>query len=112
MMSYYFVRIPKLPRDISHQSGAVTLIEYAAREGQMIQPGEVIAVVENWWARMQLKAIGPGLLSKTFFASGTAINEGDPLAILICDPEDGPKNDATCELTVVKAVRPKPSIRT
>jgi len=112
MMSYYFVRIPKLPRDISHQSGAVTLIEYAAREGQMIGPGEVIAVVENWWARMHLKAIGPGLLSKTFFASGTAINEGDPLAILICDPEDGPKNDATCELTVVKTIRPKPSIRT
>jgi hypothetical protein len=26
---------------------------------------------------------------------------GDPLAILISDPEDGPKSDATCELTVV-----------
>jgi hypothetical protein len=43
MISYYFVRIPKLARDISHQSGAVTLIEYAAREGQMIQPGMALS---------------------------------------------------------------------
>jgi hypothetical protein len=60
---------------------------------------------------MQLSAIGPALLSKTFLASGTAINEGDPLAILICDPEDGPKSDETCELSVVKTIRPKPSIK-
>ena len=60
---------------------------------------------------MELKAIGPGILSKTFFDRYTSIKEGDPLAIVICDPEDGPKDAATCELTVVERIRSKPVSR-
>jgi pyruvate/2-oxoglutarate dehydrogenase complex dihydrolipoamide acyltransferase (E2) component len=110
-MTYYFIKVPKLPKDLSHQRGAVELVQYSAQEGQSIQRGQVIAVVENWWARMELKAIGPGILSKTFFDRYTSINEGDPLAIVICDPEDGPKDAATCELTVVERIRSKPVSR-
>ena len=110
-MAYYFIRVPKLPKDLSHQRGTVELIEYGAPEGQSIQRGQVIAVVENWWARMELKAIGPGILSKTFFDRQTSIKEGDPLAIVICDPEDGPQDAVTCELTVVERIRSKRASR-
>lgn len=75
-------------------------------EGASLKPGDVIAVVENWWARMALKALAPGVLTKTFFDRNTSIKEGDPLAIMVCDPENGPRDAATCELTIIEHIRP------
>lgn len=108
MGAYYFVRIPVLPAEVSHQDRAVRLVEYRAREKDRLEAGQTIAVVENWWATMALKAVGPGYLSKTFFDPQTYIHEGDPFAIVICDPEDGPKGKDTCELEVIGRIREKP----
>lgn len=108
-MSYYFVNVPKLPKRVSHQMGTVELVEYLVREKEKIEKGQAIAVVQNWWARMVLKSVGCGYLSKTFFESGTHIREGDPLAIVVCEPEDGPRSKETSELEVVENIRLKPS---
>lgn len=107
-MSYYFVKVPKLPNQVSHQQGTVELVEYLVSEGQRIEKGQVIAIVQNWWARMTLRAIGPGYIGKTFFRRGAHIKEGDPLAIIDCDPEDGPRDNETSSLEVIENIRIKP----
>lgn len=107
-MSYYFVNVPKLPRQISHQWGTVELVEYRVIEGEKVEKGQVIAIVENWWARMALKAIGSGYVSKTFFRAHTHIKEGDPFAIILCDPEDGPEDKNTSEIEIIENIRAKP----
>jgi pyruvate/2-oxoglutarate dehydrogenase complex dihydrolipoamide acyltransferase (E2) component len=107
-MSYYFVRVPELPKDISHQSGTVELIEYSVPEGAMVRKGDAIAVVKNWWAQMNLRTVGPGQVTKTFFGPHTHIKIGDPIAIVVCDPEDGPKERQTAELEIICAIREKP----
>lgn len=106
-MSYYFVNVPKLPKQVSHQMGTLELVEYRAKEGEKVDKGQVIAIVQNWWARMALKSIGPGYLSKTFFTKGTRIKEGDPLAITLCDPEDGPSGKDTSEIEIIESIRTK-----
>jgi len=84
---YYFLTIPKLPREVAHQSHLVTLVRYLVADGETIRPGTEIAVVENWWATMRIEATTGGLVSKTFFEPGTAIKVGDPIAIVLVDGE-------------------------
>lgn len=107
-MLYYFVKVPKLPKEISHQRGTVELVEYSIRENEKIGKGQTLVVVENWWARMALKAVESGYVTKTFFKKGTSIKEGDPFAIIECDPEDGPKTTETCFIEVIEHIRQKP----
>ena len=90
-MSYYFVNVPKLPKQLSPQGGTVELVEYVAKENEEVKKGQTIAIVQNWWAKMAVKSVGRGYVSKTFFEIGTHIKEGDPLAIIVCDPADGQK---------------------
>jgi pyruvate/2-oxoglutarate dehydrogenase complex dihydrolipoamide acyltransferase (E2) component len=106
---YYFIRVPKLPLDVSHQMGSVEINEYSIKEGSRVEKGRTIAVVENWWARMALKAVGPGYVSKTFFEPHARVLEGDPIAIVVCDPDDAPRSEATCELQVIASIRHKPT---
>ena len=106
---YYFVRIPKLPSNLSHQSGSVEVNKYALAEGCRVEKGQTIAVVENWWARMELKSVGSGYIRKTFFEPHACVLEGDPIAIVVCDPEDAPRTEATCELKVIESIRQKPA---
>jgi len=108
MPAYYFVKVPKLPPDLSHQMGSVEIIEYSTKEGDRVEKGQAIVIVENWWVRMALKAVGPGYVSKTFFEPRTYVQEGHPVAIVLCDPEDGPKTEATCELELIATIRQKP----
>jgi pyruvate/2-oxoglutarate dehydrogenase complex dihydrolipoamide acyltransferase (E2) component len=107
-MTYYFVKVPKLPKEITHQMGTVKIIEYTTKEGGKVKLGQPIAIVENWWARMVLKAIGSGYLNKTFFSHGAQVLIGDPFAIIICDPEDSPKGNESCELEIIENIREKP----
>ena len=86
----------------------VKIVEYVSEEGQRVSEGETIAIIENWWARMALTAVGPGYMSKTFFSPHTYVNEGDPFAIIVCDPEDGPGTEETCQLSVISEIRKKP----
>lgn len=89
--------------------GTVELVEYVVTEKERVEKGQAIAIVRNWWAQMALRAVGPGYVSKTFFERGAHIKEGDPLAIIVCDPEDGPRSKETSELEVIKAIRHKPN---
>ena len=107
-MTYYFVKVPKLPKEVTHQMGTVEVVEYPVKEGEGVEAGKVIAVVENWWARMALKAIGSGYVSKTFFSRGAHVLIGDPFAIIICDPEKAPNGKVSCELEIIKHIRKKP----
>lgn len=107
-MSYYFVNIPKLQPELSHQRGSVTIVEYTVEEGDPVKEGQTLAIVENWWARMALKAVGSGYISKTFFEPRTHVQEGHPIAIVVCDPEDAPRGEATCAVEVVATIRQKP----
>ncbi len=107
-MSYYFVKVPKLPKEISHQDGMVKLVEYASKEGTLIVKGQTIAVLENWWARIALKAVGDGFLKKTFFDPYTHINEGSPLAIIDCETGSHLGGEETCELEILEHIRQKP----
>ena len=108
-MTYYFVKVPELPREVSHQMGTVEILENSTEEEQEVKAGQNIAIVENWWARMALKAVGPGYVSKTFFLPGAHVQIGDPFAIIICDPENAPKDNVTCVLEVIEHMREKPS---
>jgi len=54
-------------------------------------------------------AFGPGILSKTFFDRYASIKEGDPLAIVICDPEDGRAMLQLVNWAVVERIRSKPN---
>lgn len=107
-MTYYFVKVPKLPREVSHQIGTVEIVEYSAKEEQNVEAGQNIAIVENWWARMALKAVGPGYVSKTFFPPGAHVQIGNPFAIIVCDPENGPRDNVSCVLEVIEHIREKP----
>jgi pyruvate/2-oxoglutarate dehydrogenase complex dihydrolipoamide acyltransferase (E2) component len=89
--------------------GTVELVEYVVNEREKVEKGQTISVIKNWWAKMALKAVGPGYVSKTFFERGTHIKEGDPIAIVVCDPEDGPRSKETSELNVIETIRHKPS---
>jgi pyruvate/2-oxoglutarate dehydrogenase complex dihydrolipoamide acyltransferase (E2) component len=107
-MSYYFVNVPKLQKQVSHQMGMVELVEYQISEGGKVEKGQCIAIVKNWWATMALKAVGPGYVTKTFFERGAHIKEGAPLAIIVCDPEDEPKDKETSDLEIIGNIRTKP----
>jgi pyruvate/2-oxoglutarate dehydrogenase complex dihydrolipoamide acyltransferase (E2) component len=69
VLSYYFVKIPDLPPEAQHQSRAIDIIEYLVAEGDTVAAGTPLARVENWWAVMELDAMGPGILTKSIFRS-------------------------------------------
>lgn len=111
MPFYYFVTITEPDKRYRHQSGLVELHEYHVVEGDRIEAGSPLATVENWWARFEIAAIGPGIVLKTFFSPGTHVKVGDPILIVGCDGENAPAG-ATVSTMVVrheKRVRPAQS---
>jgi pyruvate/2-oxoglutarate dehydrogenase complex dihydrolipoamide acyltransferase (E2) component len=108
VLTYYYVKVPRLPPAVQHQTGSVEVVKYLAREGDHLVAGTPLVQVENWWAVMEFDAVGPGLLSKTFFGRGTLVKVADPFAIVICDPEDGPHSEESCTIRVIEHLREKP----
>ena len=102
MPFWYFLTIPQLPQEVAHQSNQVQVQEYLSKEGDEIEPGTPIAVIENRWAVMWLKANGQGILRKTFFAPGTHVKVGDPIAIIGADGENIPYDKEYSILEIVK----------
>jgi hypothetical protein len=90
MSFWYFFSIPDLPPEVSHQSNLVEIRKYLAAEGSRVEVGSTIALIENYWAVMTLKANGKGILTKTFFKPGTSVKIGDPIAIISADGEGLP----------------------
>lgn len=72
-----------------------------------------VLIVENWWAVMEILAAGGGLLARNIFDSrfclGGHVQVGDPIALVLCDPEDAPhnKNNATIRVKKIKREKPK-----
>ena len=70
--------------------------------------GTPVALVENYWARMRLKANSKGILQKTFFRPWTHVKIGDPIAIIGADGENLPydRQSSTVEITEIKREKP------
>jgi pyruvate dehydrogenase E2 component (dihydrolipoamide acetyltransferase) len=108
MPFWYYFTVPQLPPDVSHQSHLVEIKKYLAAEGSPIDAGTPIALVENYWAVIMLKANGQGILKRTFFEPGVSVKIGDPIAIIGGDGENLPygKEHAVPEVIEHKRERP------
>src|SRR2546423_86597 len=80
---------PKLPPEVSDRSNLVELREYLLKEGDPVSLGTPVAMVENRWAQIRLKANGEGILRKTIF-NGTQVRINDPIAVIDADGENIP----------------------
>jgi pyruvate/2-oxoglutarate dehydrogenase complex dihydrolipoamide acyltransferase (E2) component len=109
MPFWHYFPVPKLPAEVAHQSNLVEIRNYLASEGSVVDVGSPIAVVENYWAVMMLKANGKGTLRKTFFGPGTSVKIGDPIAIIGADGECLPYGREHAVLEVIEYKRPKPA---
>lgn len=107
MPFYYYVRVPRLDPDVSHQSNEVEIVEYLAHDGDTISAGMPLALVENYWAVFQIEAMTPGYLSKTFFSPGTHVDIGAPIAIVLVEGEDVRENQPLSAISVVRVKREK-----
>jgi pyruvate dehydrogenase E2 component (dihydrolipoamide acetyltransferase) len=107
MPFWYYFSVPKLPPDVAHQSNLVEIRKYLATEGTRLDVGSPVALIENCWALMTLKANGKGVLRKTFFEPGTSVKIGDPIAVVGADGEDVPYgNEPVVEITEQKREKP------
>jgi pyruvate/2-oxoglutarate dehydrogenase complex dihydrolipoamide acyltransferase (E2) component len=111
VLIYYYVKVPQLPPDVTHQNGTVEVMEFLVDEGETVAAGYPLVRVKNWWAVIEFDAIDVGVVSKTFFSRGTSVKIGDPFAVVICEPERRPRTDDTCRLRIVERLRHKPTAR-
>jgi pyruvate/2-oxoglutarate dehydrogenase complex dihydrolipoamide acyltransferase (E2) component len=72
MPFWYFFSVPQLPPEVAHQSDLVEIRKYLPTEGSRLDVGSPVALIENYWAVMTLKANGKGVLKKTFFEKGSS----------------------------------------
>ena len=108
MPFWYFVRIPRLPTEVSHQSNSVEVRNYLLSEGDTVSRGTPIATIENFWGVMQLKASGSGIVRKIFFDPGTTVQIGDPIAIIEADGDAIPGDNNHSLVEIVKTKRDRP----
>jgi pyruvate/2-oxoglutarate dehydrogenase complex dihydrolipoamide acyltransferase (E2) component len=108
MPFWYYFSVPNLPPEVAHQSNLVEIRNYLAAEGSPVDVGSPIAVVQNHWAVMTLKANGKGILKKTFFDRGTSVKIGDAIAIIEADGECIPYGQELAALEVTEHERAKP----
>ena len=109
MPFWYFVKIPRLPDEVSHQSNLVEVRDYLLKEGDTVSHGTPIVTIENHWAVMRLRASGGGIVQKVLFDSGTTVNIGDPVVIIGADGEAIPEGSNDSFLEIVKTKRNKPN---
>jgi len=108
MPFWYFLTVPKLPSEIAEQSNQVRIREYLCSEGELIEAGTPIVLVENRWAAMLLKANGKGIVRKTLFDCGTYVKVGDPIAIIGADGENIPYGKDYALIEIAEHKQPKP----
>jgi pyruvate dehydrogenase E2 component (dihydrolipoamide acetyltransferase) len=107
MSFWYYFPIPQLLEEVSHHLNEVEIRKYLAHEGSAVDVGTPIAVVQNYWAIMVLKANGKGILRKTFFEPGTAVKIGDPVAIIGCEGENIPQQNERASVEITERIREK-----
>ena len=59
MFIWYFITVPELPHEVVDQKRSVAIQQYVVREGQNVEAGAAIAVVETWWAVLKVEALHP-----------------------------------------------------
>ncbi len=64
------------------------ILSWLKREGDEVEPGEVLAEVESDKANMELEAYDPGFLRKILVADGDSCPVGAPIAIVTEDPDE------------------------
>lgn len=108
MPFWYFFEVPKLESEVSEQGGVVQLKRYLVREGDAVTAGTPVALVENHWAVLKLKANGDGIVRRTIFEPGTHVKVGDPIAVIGADGENIPyeKDYVLAEVAEIKNVKP------
>jgi pyruvate/2-oxoglutarate dehydrogenase complex dihydrolipoamide acyltransferase (E2) component len=109
MPFWYYFSVPKLPPDVSRQSNIVEIRKYLAPEGSAIDVGTSIALVENYWAVMTLKANGKGILRKAIFEPGASVKVGDPIAVIGSEGENIPYEKESASVEITERRRQKPS---
>ncbi|MGH2360984.1 MAG: hypothetical protein ACRDGM_10670 [bacterium] len=111
MMLHYFLHMPQLPQEFRHQSNHVEVIRYCVAERQEVAPGTSLAVVENWWGVYEILAPAKATLAKALFdwPAGATVQVGEPLALMLCDPDDAPQPNTAAGVRVVQVKREKPS---
>ena len=108
MPFWYFLTVPELPPEVAHQSNTVDVKKYLVAEGKPVTSGTPIALVENYWAVMQMSAVGNGILKKVFFDGPVTVKCGDPIAILACDGDDLLHGKPKATVTIIELKRAKP----
>ena len=105
MPFWYFFNVPPLPPDASDQSNQVRIRQYLCVEGDFVEPGTPMTLIENDKALMLLKANGKGIVKKTLFEPHTYVRVGDPVAIIDADGEAIPYGRDYSVLEVVERKR-------
>lgn len=115
LMLHYFMKVPELPDEVHHQSNAVEIVRYVAKEGQNINAETPILIVENWWAEMEILAERSGVLATNIFDSRLCLSAyvqvGEPVALVLCDAEDAPHSKSNSMIRVLRMKREKPKKR-
>jgi pyruvate dehydrogenase E2 component (dihydrolipoamide acetyltransferase) len=104
----YFFAVPELPSEVAHQSGTVDLKQYLVAEGNPVEVGSPIAAIENYCAKMLLKANGKGIVMKMTLRSRVTAMVGDPIATIGADGEDVPCGRPYAVLKITELKRKKP----
>ncbi|MEQ8859966.1 MAG: hypothetical protein RIC56_15085 [Pseudomonadales bacterium] len=110
---YEFARIPKPPTQFRHQRDTMAVVHYVAEEGERVEPGEPLVLLENWWARFELVCRAPGTVAKNLFDAvpGIEVPTDTAVVFLFFDPADLPKVGELFELRHLADVRERPPAR-
>jgi hypothetical protein len=113
MLLYHFVTVPKIPKEVQHQSGTVEIVCYLVPEEKHVNADTAILTVRNWWAEMDILSGYSGRLVSAIFNSkwceGGHIKEGDPVALLVLNAEGSEKGELASRLRIKRHLREKRS---
>ena len=65
-----------------------TVVQWHVKEGDTVNPGDVLADIETDKATMELEAFDEGTVAKLAAQQGDAVNVGDPIVIIAEEGED------------------------
>lgn len=108
MPFWYFFKVPELPYGVSERGGGIQLKGYLVSERDAVTVGTAIALVENHWAVLKLKANGDGIVKRLIFDAGAYVRIGDPIAVIGADGENIPygKDYVLVEVAETKNIKP------
>ena len=82
------------------------ILSWLKKEGDEVEPGEVLAEVESDKANMELEAYDAGFLRKILVGDGGSCAVGAPIAVVTEDPQED-IGDVLAEVTSATAAAPE-----